>query len=163
MVDVQVQGMNELLANLRIIPERIQKNVLTGGVRASAKPIIAKARSLVPKDTGTLKKSIGVTKFRPRNRNFVWFQVSPRISDSNDWWYAHLIEFGTYAKRVKPLSRATHYGGERAFKRNALIAKGFGIVPSAFMRKAYEQEGDNTISFLKNYMRERIPRELANL
>jgi len=152
--------MGDLLKNLKTLPEKVQKRILVGGVRAAAKPIIIEARSLVPKNNGTLKKSIGVVKVKTRKKSLVWFTVSPRVDGSNDGWYAHFLEFGTYSKREKPLSSKTKYSAKRAKRRNSVIAKGGGIAAHPFMRPAFEKEGKNTIKYLKNYIAKRLDKEL---
>ena len=75
----EVLGMDELLKNLKTLPEKVQKRVLVGAVRAAAKPIVKEAKALVPVEHGVLKESIGVTKFKTRKKSLVWFQVSPRV------------------------------------------------------------------------------------
>lgn len=134
MVDIDVIGMDDIIKKLKILPERVQKNVLTGAIRASTKPIIKEARNLVPKDSGTLKKSIGTKKRRSRDKNIIHFSVSPQKGGKNNGWYAHFVEFGTVKQTAQP-----------------------------FMRPAFEKKGDKTIDFTRDYMRKRIDKELAKL
>lgn len=103
MSDVEILGMDEILKKLKILPERVQKNVLVGAVRASAKPMIKEAKSLVPKDSGTLKKSIGIRKRRSKDKNIVTFSVAPLKKKGG--WYAHFIEFGTVKQVSHPFMR----------------------------------------------------------
>ena len=103
MSDVEISGMDEILKKLKILPDRVQKNVLTGAIRASAKPMIKEARSLVPKDKGTLKKSIGVVKRRSKDKKIVQFSVAPLKKKGG--WYAHFIEFGTVKMPSHPFMR----------------------------------------------------------
>jgi len=173
----EVRGMDELLKNLKTLPEKLQKRVLVGAVRAGAKPIIKEARKLAPKDSGMLKESIGVTKFKTRKKTLVWFVVSPRVkkfkmkatdTDSgknvvltmlNDPWYAHFVEYGTYAKLDHPLVKRV--GGKRGKKRNQIAAKGYGIKPHPFMRPAFEKEGENSIKYVREYIAKRLDKELS--
>jgi len=113
MVDAKVDGMEELLKKLRILPEKVQKNVISGAVRAGAKPMSAEAKLLVPKDTGTLKKSIGIVKRRSKDKNILHFSVTPRIKKGG--WIAHFLEFGTIKMSAKPFMRpAFEKKGEEA-------------------------------------------------
>lgn len=173
----QVMGMDELLRNLNTLPEKVQKRVLVGAVRAAAKPIVQEAKSLVPVKYGSLKRSIGVTRFRTHKRTLVWFQVSPRVKKyrlqaqdtsthenvtltmEHSPFYGQFIEFGTYSKLDHALLRPSD--GERAVKRAAIVAKGGGIRPHPFMRPAFEREGHKAIIALKDYMAQRLDRELA--
>jgi HK97 gp10 family phage protein len=57
--------------------EKDQKKILTGAMRLAMKPVLAKARNLVPKDTGALSASLRIEARKPtkRDRNSVY--VSP--------------------------------------------------------------------------------------
>jgi len=173
----EVLGMEELLKNLKTLPEKVQKRVLVGAVRAAAKPIVKEAKALVPVEHGVLKKSIGVTKFETRKKSLVWFQVSPRVEKyrlkaqdmdngknvvltmQQSPFYGYFVEFGTYAKLDHPLLKPR--SGKRAKRRAAIVAKGGGIKPHPFMRPAFEREGDKAIAALKEYMAKRLDKELA--
>ncbi len=177
MEESKILGMDELLKNLKTLPEKVQKRVLVGAVRAAAKPIVKEARALAPTKSGALKASIGVTKFKTRKKSLIWFQVSPRqhgnftkrfttasgqkwsIKDISDPWYAHFVEFGTYAKLDHPL--INKLSSKRRKRRDAIVVKGGGITPHPFMRPAFEKEGDKAIVALKEYMKKRIDKELA--
>lgn len=176
-VESEISGMDELLKNLKELPEKVQKRVLVGAVRAAAKPIVKEARSLAPAKSGALKASIGVTKFETLNKSLVWFQVSPRqhgnftkrfttasgqkwsIKGISDPWYAHFTEYGTYSNLDHPLKNKL--SAKRKKKRDAIVAKGGGIKPHPFMRPAFEKEGDKAIVALKEYMEKRLDKELA--
>jgi len=159
MSDVNVTGMEEILKKLKVLPGKVQKNVLNGAIRASSKPIIKEARRLVPTDSGTLKKSIGVVKRRSKNKNIIKFSIAPL--SKKDGFYGRFIEFGTYAKLDHPLKKErTGKLGERRAK---IVKKGQGIAPHPFMRPAFEKEGESTINSAKEYMKKRIDKEIAKL
>ncbi|MBL4730786.1 MAG: HK97 gp10 family phage protein [Sulfurimonas sp.] len=128
----QALGMEELLKNLETIPDKVQKRILVGAVRAGAKPIATEAKNLVPKDTGNLKKSIGVTKLKVRKKNLVFFQVSPRSYGKHDGYYGLFLELGTSKMIAHP-----------------------------FMRPAFEKEGENSIIAVKEYIAKRLDKELS--
>jgi len=134
MTDVSVSGLDDILKKLAILPQRVQKNVVVGAIRASAKPIIQEAKALVPKDSKSLSKSIGITKFKTRKKSLVWFSVSPRRGKNWDGFYGRFIEFGTVKMSAKP-----------------------------FMRPAFEKKSAETIKFAKEYMKKRLDKELAKL
>ena len=159
MSDVTVLGMEEILKKLKKLPERVQKNVLTGAIRASAKPIVKEAKRLVPTDSGTLKKSIGVRKRRSKNKNIIRFSIAPL--SKKDGYYGRFIEFGTYAKLDHPMKRPRM--GKLGERRAKIVANGGGIPAHPFMRPAFEKEGENTIKAAKEYMNKRIDKEIAKL
>ena len=158
-MESQVLGMNELLKNLKTLPDKVQKRILVGAVRAGAKPIVKEARSLVATDSGDLKKSIGVTKFRTRKKSLVWFQVSPRTNGRYDGWYGRFLEFGTYANLDHPLAKPR--AGKLGIRRAKIVAQGFGLKPRPFLRPAFEKEGENSIKSVKEYIAKRLDKELS--
>lgn len=134
MSDVTIIGMDEVLKKLKILPERVQKNVLVGAIRASTKPIIKEARALVPKNTGTLRKSITAKKRRSHDKNIIQFSIYPSTSGKNNGWYGRFVEFGTENMAAKP-----------------------------FMRPSFESAGEDSLKVAKDYMRKRIDKEIAKL
>lgn len=121
---------DDLLKALKQFPQNIQKNVLTGAVRAGTKPIVDEAKSNVPKDTRNLEKSIGVVKRREKDKSKVRFSVTPRRGGKFDGFYAHMIEFGTSKMPAQP-----------------------------FMRPAFESQDKQSIEAAKEYMAKRIDKE----
>ncbi len=132
MVEVNVE-MGDVLKKLKRLPDRVQKRVVVGAVRASAKPIIKEARRLVPKRTGNLAKSIGVNQRRTKG-SLLHFSISPRRGGKYDGWYGHFLEFGTSKMTARP-----------------------------FLRPAFENKGEESIKAAKAYMAKRIDKELKKL
>ena len=106
MGDVNITGMDEILKKLKKLPEKIQKRVLTGAVRAGAKPMIKEAKRLAPVKTGTLKKSIGVVKRRSKDKNIIKFSIAPR--NKKGGWYGFFVEFGTTKMHAHPFMRPAY-------------------------------------------------------
>ena len=127
-----VTGLDEVLRKLKKLPERVQKNVITGAIRAGAKPIVREAKALVPTKTGTLKKSIGIVKRKSKDKNIIHFSVAPRVKKGG--FYAHFVEFGTVKTSAHP-----------------------------FMRPAFEKKGEESIDFVREYMKKRVDKEIAKL
>lgn len=155
---VTVKGVDELLKALKQFPQNIQKNVLKGAVRAGAASLVKEAKANVPADTGNLKKSIGVVEVKSKKPQYVQFKVTPRkgFGLKSDGWYAHMVEFGTLGKRDEPLSSETH----RSLKAKEMAEKGFGSPAQPFMRPAYENKGEETITVAKEYLEKRIDKEV---
>ena len=170
-VDVKIDGVEEILKKLHKLPEKIQKNVVRGAVRAGAKPMLQEAKALVPVQHGTLRQSLAITKVKTRKKTLVWYQISPasrKLKKGDfDGWYGHMVEFGTYAKRTKPLSPETikrlNSDPKRKERRDKIVAKGGGAAPHPFLRPALERKGGESIEAAKEYMRKRIDKELAKL
>lgn len=123
--------MGDLLKNLEKVPEKVQKRILRGAVRASAKPIVQEARRLVPTSSGNLRKSIGVTMGRIRN-GVLTAKISPRTGGKHDGFYGRFVEIGTAKMSPKP-----------------------------FLRPAFERKGEESIKYFKEYMKKRLEKELA--
>jgi len=150
MSDVTVLGMEEILKKLKKLPERVQKNVLTGAVRASAKPMIKEAKRLVPVKSGTLKKSIGIRKRRSKNKNIIHFSVAPITSVIKKLQIANGVKKPyDYAWRIE-FGNSVSWGNAKN-------------PPIPFMRPAFEKEGENTIKATKEYMNKRTDKEIAKL
>lgn len=131
----------DVLKSLKQFPINIQKNVLVGSVRAGAKPLVNEARANTPTRSGNLKKSIGIVKRKTKDKSFIWFSVTPRRGGKYDGWYDHLVEFGHELKSKS--------------------GKSLGFVPPVpFMRKAYENQTDESIKASTEYMRKRIDKEI---
>jgi HK97 gp10 family phage protein len=138
MIEIHVQDM---LKELQKLPEKVQKRVVNGAVRASAKPIIQEARALVPVKTGNLKKSIGVTKRRQKG-TIVEYNVSPRKGGKYDGFYGLFVEFGHPIKN----------------KKGKVVGH---AAPHPFLRPAFENKAEESIEAFRNYMRERMDKELS--
>jgi HK97 gp10 family phage protein len=57
--------------------EKDQKKILTSAMRLAMKPVLAKARNLVPKDTGALSASLRIEARKPTKRDKNSVYVSP--------------------------------------------------------------------------------------
>ncbi len=120
-----------LMATLKKFPKNIQRNVMTGAVRAGAAVIRNEARVRVPKRTGNLKKSIIVMKRKTESYGLIRFSVTPSKKGKNSGWYAHFIEFGTIHQSAKP-----------------------------FMRPALDAKQDEALQASQEYIAKRIPEEV---
>ncbi len=121
----------KLLKALDKLPKNIQKNVMVGATRAGAKVVSDEAKRLAPRDTGTLEKSIGITK-RKSKRGQITFSVSPRKGGKNDGFYGRFIELGTSKMIARP-----------------------------FLRPALEKSQDEVLEASKEYIAKRLPKEVA--
>ena len=157
MADFQhVQGLRELQAALKELPDRIARNVLRGSVSAGAAVIRKEAAARAPVSAGpkrqgqpppgTLKRSV----YQKQIRNLSslvrqTFIVSVRKGKkyrnqgkkgnlSQDAWYARFVEFGTAKMAARP-----------------------------FLRPAFEARKGEAVAAIKDYLARRIPLEVAKL
>jgi HK97 gp10 family phage protein len=129
-----VKGLDEVLRKFRALPERIQKNVVVGAVRAGAKPIIKEAKARAPKGaTGELAKSIGLVRRKEKDRSIIRFSITPRIKKPHGF-LGHFKEFGTSKEPAHP-----------------------------FMRPAMDAKADETIRSATDYMAKRTEKEIKKL
>jgi HK97 gp10 family phage protein len=181
LIDVKLTGLDDIVKKFNKLPETVQNRVAAGAIRAAAKPIIEEAKRNVPVDTGNLRDSIRVVKFRTRKKNLVWFKISPTVNvrkrrfktkEGKSWsitgevangWYGHFVEFGTHAGRTVALNKNTKYSRSRRKRRNDLVNRGSGTPARPFMRPAYENAGGKSIDIAKKYMASRVDKELAKL
>jgi HK97 gp10 family phage protein len=138
MIEIHMQDM---LKELQKLPGKVQKRVVNGAVRASAKPIIQEARNLAPVQTGNLRKSIGVTKRRQKG-TIVEYDVSPRERGKYNGFYGLFVEFGHPIKD----------------KKGKVVGH---AAPHPFLRPAFEAKNEESIEAFKKYMRQRFDKELS--
>lgn len=121
----------KLLKALKKLPLNIERNVMVGSTRAGAKVVSDEAKRLVPVKYGRLKKSIGIIK-RKTKRGITSFSISPRRGGKNDGFYGRFIELGTSKMIARP-----------------------------FLRPALEKSVDQVLIASKQYIAERLPKEVA--
>ena len=142
----------KLLEALKQFPQNIQKNILVGAVRAGTKPLVDAARANVPVDEGILKKSIGTVKQKTKDKSMVHFSVAPLTKK------IHLLQDRRNEKHY-------NYGNivEVGREGNNWAKKEFGTSTSAaqpLMRPAFESQDRQSIEAVKEYMAERIDKEI---
>jgi len=163
---IGVEGLEELHRALQELPVRIEKNIMSGALRAGINVLKKRAQNNVPKLSGKLKKSI---KVKTKSR-FGKVKTILTAGDNNAW-YAHIIEFGSgsFYSGAGSRSRRAPYAikaqdGALSFDdtfRAQVIHP--GIRPSAYMRRALDAGISEPVEAAADYIRERLPREIARL
>ena len=169
---VEVTGLKELDALLKTLPAKIEGNIMRGGMRASLKVLGDVAKTNLAANgtikTGNLQKSIRIGFKRKSETGYGWMRG--RLSAGNkDAWYAHFIEFGTasfYTGQGKTVGKPYEI---RPKNHKSLFFAGLmrevivhpGIHPKPFMRPAFDQASGKAITSFADYLRVRLPKELA--
>lgn len=169
----QVAGLKELSKILEQLPKNIERNVVTGAVRAGLIVLRTEARARVAVDDGALRKSIRISVDRKAaKRGFVQAKL---IAGNKDAWYSHFIEFGTASyytgkgksvgkpykikpKKGKAAKRALKYAGK--FSKSVMHP---GIRPRPFMRPAIDAKQNEMLDAFRSYIVTRLPDEIRKL
>lgn len=129
MTDFKVQGLDQLLDKLSVLPNRIQRNVVTGGVRAGARVIANQAKENAsrfddPATPSNISKNIAVQSSRRLARandgvamrigvrggardmfKHGEFKGSGKENPGGDTFYWRFLEFGTVKMSARPFMR----------------------------------------------------------
>jgi len=148
-VKITIIGDQALQAKLATMEERFQKKLLRKGLRAAAKPVLASAKRLIPKDERKAEKSLKINA-RKRSRRYkhsvgvkVW--TNPKwlkkiIDESGGMFNPHWIEFGA--------------PGHKSWGK-AIVS----LPPQPFMRPALDQNKSTVASILAAEVRRLIAGE----
>lgn len=140
---ITVTGLSDLSRRLRVLPQNVQRVALIKGVKAAAEPIAARARALVPVDTGLLGRSIQI-RFRKRGVTRVEAEVgvfsrTRRVKGAtvkDDPYYAMWVEFG-HTIGVRKSQRAL-VGMTREQARSFQDKYGARVAARPFLRPAFD-------------------------
>lgn len=156
-----IVGLNGTLDAMKALPLEIQEKILKSATRQSATDIAKAAKQFVPKDTGILKKSIGIQKRRTKDKNILKFTIAPRtkmIHKYQDKLQAKRIAEGTIRKSKDQRKRS------HRFNYAAQVEFGSSTnAPAAFMTKAYELEGPHSINNIKNALTKKIDKAIQKV
>lgn len=161
-IGIQLEGHRELSRALDGMKASAARAVLRPAVNFALTPLSRRARSLAPKETGALRKSIGKVvrtypKYpTPKRPSTVLGLVGPRndmrVRDDRGRWrdptkYAHMIEFGTLSHTILPSNRRAlkFASGKQQSKtynldsgQFAAAAEHKGYVGRPFLRPAFQ-------------------------
>lgn len=111
MIEMRIEGLAELRANLLKLPKDIQGRPLRSAVSAAAKVVQDRAKQLAPEKTGRLKRAIYRTRSRSESSrvqetHIVGVRAGKRHQKKNrDAYYWRFLEFGTSHQRARPYMR----------------------------------------------------------
>ena len=165
-IGFSLSGDREIIAALRGIPPELRERAIPQALRFAGRPIVSAARRLAPRDTGLLRKSLGLILRRPRRRkggdSYLVIGVRTgfgqtvsrggrsRYADPSK--YAHLVEFGHYI--VAPVKGARRRQGSA----RALLF----VLARPFLRPAFSGSvaavRARLIQYLRTYLERRARR-----
>lgn len=100
-----ISGTAELEKALKTLGPRVATNISGRALRAMAKPIVQRARELVPVDTGILKKSITTKMGRVKGGQRTIEIGFKKGRPGGASWRAHFVEYGTAHSPAQPFMR----------------------------------------------------------
>ena len=150
MIKFKMTGLAELDKAVKTLPEKIQKRVLVGALRAGGRVIAKQAKARVPIKFGRLKKNIAVIagKFE-RGTAIVYVHTKPKA------WYSHMIEFGTKPHAVAKKSNTS--SGKQTGKMHP------GGKAHPYMRPAFDTTHKEVLDAIGQKLADGIIKEVAKL
>lgn len=157
----QVKGLKELAAFMHQLPEKLEKNVMRGALRAGAKVLAEDVVKNVPVDQGELKKSIKVS---TRSKRGV-----VAASVKTDLFYARFVEYGTGAHWIRVQADAKPRMSLKTL--NKALAKGSlrigdhfvgasvahpGAIAKPFLRPALDSKATDAVIAAGSYIKARL-------
>ena len=171
MEKVQVLGLKELEAALRVFPVKFEKAVMRGAVRAGGNVFLKRAKSNVPVYSGDLQRSLRVS--TSAKKGIATAKVTAggaRKKGGKSVYYAHMVEFGTGAfyTGTGGKSKKRPYVIKPKNKKGLTIVEDVrksvmhpGIKPQPFMRPAFDGGTTEAIQAMADYIKMRITKELT--
>ena len=115
----QIRGLPELIHKFDTIESKFRTKYIRQAIRKGAKPINAEAKSLVPVNSGRLKKSIK-TRSLKRSRKTIGVNIKTSCSDNmftGEVFYGGMVEFGTERMAAQPFMRPAFDNKKRVAER----------------------------------------------
>lgn len=106
----RIEGQKEVLRKFRALEKKGARRAVRKAVRAGAAPEVKEAKRNAPRETGLLKKAIGLKFKSYRGGQFVLAVIGAKsrkdaTTGRNPVKYVHLVDGGTKAHRIPRASR----------------------------------------------------------
>lgn len=147
MADINVKGLSDLTKFLEQLPVKLEKNVMRGAMRASAKEVLPEVKANIRPVSGKLAAGL---KISTRARGG---QISASIKATGEHApVAHLLEYGVKAHLiVGEVGKGVVINGQ-VFK----DAHHPGFTPKPFMRPALDTRAQDAVVAAGNYVKNRL-------
>ena len=156
MSGLEVKGLADLQRALQDLPVKIERNVMRGAVNAGGQVFRKEARANVPVKSGDLRNSIRVSVRVSTKAGRVDGTVK---AGDRKAFYAHMVEFGTQRHVIKARKGGMLNIGGRLVSQ----VDHPGARAKPFMRPAFDKAGQASIAAFADYIRKRLPTEVAKL
>lgn len=160
---IHVKGLADLGKALQTLPDKLQKNVLRGALRAGMKPVRVQARANVVKQSGVLAKGLKVS--TDSRGKMVYSKL--KTSGAHDF-IARFIEFGTArhwisskSGKMLRIAGVSAEGGSFVTFKQRVEHTGSRAFP--FMRPALDAQATNAVTAAGEYIRGRLTEQGINI
>jgi len=171
MEKTEILGLKELEQALSVFPVKFEKAVMRGAVRAGTNVFLKRAKSLVPTESGDLKRSLRVSSAKaPRGTVKARLTAGgSRKKGGKSVYYASMVEFGTgsFYSGIGRKSKRRPYKISGKTKKGLTLGNEIrtevmhpGIKPQPFMRPALDGGQNEAIQAMADYIKTRIGKEL---
>jgi HK97 gp10 family phage protein len=144
-VKITYKGIPQLKKALDALPKEMQRSAYRSVITAGARVIAKKAKQKAPRESGLLKKSIGIKFKREKKTSPPMAFIGPRRGmdgehqgeKRNPVRYAHLVELGTPQTSAQPFIRPAvdSSEGEVFSKMSAMLDKAIAKASSKIQSK----------------------------
>jgi len=160
---IHVKGLSDLGKALQTLPDKLQKNVLRGALRAGMKPVRVQARANVVKQSGVLAKGLKVS----TNSRGKMVYSKLKTSGAHDF-IARFIEFGTArhwisskSGKMLRIAGVNAEGGQFVTFKQRVEHTGSRALP--FMRPALDAQAEAAVVATGEYIRGRLTEQGINI
>jgi HK97 gp10 family phage protein len=139
-----VQGMSELLRKLRELPKKLENEIIDAALYDGGLPMLDRAKSLVPVDTGKLRDSLKIVT-APRRKNSHLVRVGTDAGDyAGETFYGSFIEYG-YKRGARKSHRKMTEAQKAADTRPAVPAQ-------PYLRPAFDENVNDSIYLIGRHI-----------
>ena len=166
--EVNIVGGADLAAFLKMLPKKLETNIMRAALRAGASVIAKEAKNnLSVHKTGALKKSIRTSSHSQQGTVFAYARAGGNRSGASkdkSAFYSAFIEYGSAAHIITPkkgkLLKFTAKDGS-SVTTSKVSHPGFSAKP--FMRPAFDAKGPEAVAAVAQKIRERLSQEGINV
>lgn len=148
-MEFEIKGAAALSKALSELPYKLEARILRGAVRAGAKPVLDEAQERVPVKKGRLKDTLRISTKAKRGQ--VKASVVAGDKKKGGVYYAHMVEGGTKAHKIKARKKSLSIGGVFARSVNHPGSK-----PRPFMGPALKTKVQETLTAVGAYIQKRL-------
>lgn len=155
-----ITGARELDRVLAMLPRRIARKVVTGALRAAARPVLREARARLPVDTGASRKDLKIRTVPYRVSPTPRVIVAGSRSKGGRDYILYFLEYGTAAHAMTGKRKRVMASAEAVYGKKVRHP---GVRPRPFLRPAFDATWREALAILGRELGERIEKEAAKL